>query len=791
MRLAALGLFSLLIITACSNPSPQQALIENQANVDYDILLAMPDKPLSFMDDVQPVLDKRCVVCHGCYDAPCQLKLNSFAGIARGANKEKVYNGSRIKPMPKTRLFVDANSTAEWREMDFTPVISEGPEGTPKSNLSNSVMYRMLRLKQLYPQPKTGMLSADVDTALDRAQVCTTLDTFDKFAEEHPEWGMPYGLPNLPDQEYATLVQWLAQGAKPSAQPELSESSKQQVADWEAFLNRKDLKGQLVSRYIYEHLVQGHIYFKGSPDNEFFRLIRSANPPGKPAIEIASERPYSDPGQPFWYRVKRYEPHIVIKDHVPYQWSPAKMQRYTELFYDVEYEVTEAAPYGQELAANPFRVFKELPPDSRYRFMLDDARFYIQGFMKGPVCRGQIALNVIEDHFWVNFVEPDLHSMTQQPEYLNALIDDLELPDNRGNTLNVPAIWTDYWKRQQKYLQARVGLFDEMAGKSTISELEYIWDGDGVNRNAALTIFRHQDSASVSFGHLGDYPETAWIIDFPLLERIHYLLVVGYDVYGNVGHQFNTRLFMDFLRMEGEDMFLSLMRPEQRKAVRDSWYVGVHAKVKKNFDESEEYLKVESGVELTSDDPVAELFQLIHARIGAMAGPGDPINRCSKAPCFAGDANARVEQALQQATKITGRKLLAFPDNSFLRVVTPEGQPDLAYSIIVNKGYKDLTTMFESEDNRSPDDDTLTILPGLVGSYPNFFYVVELDDIENFAARLAGLQNRDDYERFVALYGVRRTNSGFWDQSDWFHATARQQDAIESGIFDLNRYKNR
>ena len=28
-------------------------------------------------------------------------------------------------------------------------------------------------------------------------------------------------------------------------------------------------------------------------------------------------------------------------------------------------------------------------------------------FIKGPVCRGQVALNVIDDQFWVFFVQPD------------------------------------------------------------------------------------------------------------------------------------------------------------------------------------------------------------------------------------------------------------------------------------------------------------------------------------------------------------------------------------------------
>lgn len=30
-----------------------------------------------FQREVKPIVDNRCVVCHACYDAPCQLKLSS------------------------------------------------------------------------------------------------------------------------------------------------------------------------------------------------------------------------------------------------------------------------------------------------------------------------------------------------------------------------------------------------------------------------------------------------------------------------------------------------------------------------------------------------------------------------------------------------------------------------------------------------------------------------------------------------------------------------------------------
>jgi len=51
------------------------------------------------------------------------------------------------------------------------------------------------------------------------------------------------------------------------------------------------------------------------------------------------------------------------------------------------------------------------------------------------------------------------------------------------------------------------------------------------------------------------------------LECIHYLLVAGFDVYGNIGHQLSTRLYMDFLRMESEFGFLALLPEETRIAL--------------------------------------------------------------------------------------------------------------------------------------------------------------------------------------------------------------------------------
>ena len=115
------------------------------------------DPSIDFRRDVKPVLDNRCVVCHGCYDAPCQLQSTSYEGVTRGANKDPVYDSARLMAAEPSRLFIDAHSNAEWRKMDFYPVLNER-DPTPQANREGSVLYRMLAMKQNHPWPDSGLL---------------------------------------------------------------------------------------------------------------------------------------------------------------------------------------------------------------------------------------------------------------------------------------------------------------------------------------------------------------------------------------------------------------------------------------------------------------------------------------------------------------------------------------------------------------------------------------------------------------------------------------------------------
>jgi len=707
-----------------------------------------------------------------------------------------VYDGSRILAMEPTRLFVDAKTTQEWRAKGFNSVLNETQQ-EPEQNLQDSVLYHMLRLKQLNPQPRVGMLPESFDLGLDRQQECPTREEFDGYAANHPLWGMPYAMPNLDDGEYRTLVQWLAQGA-PMPQ-ESAKAMPAQIERWEQFLNGDSIKQRLVSRYLYEHLFIAHIHFADTRSREFYRLVRSHTPPGRPVDEIPTVRPYDDPGAgPFYYRFLKYHPGVVAKDHVVYELSEERMARYRELFLAPDYPVAELPTYEAAVASNPFKVFAAIPAESRYRFLLDDARFFIEGFIKGPVCRGQIALNVIEDHFWVMFFDPDRKTLALDEAFIDSMTDYLQLPSAEGgDSLRIFAAWSKYWELQKHYLEARQEHFKQLNTMDLEQSMDYVWNGNDSNPNAALTVFRHFDSASVAYGLVGDYPETAWIIDFPLLERIHYLLVAGFNVYGNVAHQLNTRLYMDFLRMEGEHGYLAFLPASHRRAIRDSWYQGIRSGMEEKLNAPLEWMTTELISGYRSDDPQRELYGQIERRLGPLARLDARLDCCGAGHCAkvnGSEGKNRVDRAMQRIAAMGGSHLTIFPDVSFVQVRTGDSADWPAYTLIRNKAYKSVTSMLDDEtvrDSRDEEQDTLTVVNWLEGSYPNFFFTVDLEEIEAFADRYTAIRSRHDYEQFVGLYGVRRTNTAFWEIADWFHDQYAREKPVISGLFDLNRYRNR
>ena len=113
------------------------------------------------------------------------------------------------------------------------------------------------------------------------------------------------------------------------------------------------------------------------------------------------------------------------------------------------------------------------------------------------------------------------------------------------------------------------------------------------------------------------------------------------------------------------------------------------------------------------------------------------------------------------------------------------------YTVILNKAYKNITSIFQNEDQRDRTSDTVTVVKSLEGVYPNLFFDVQAVDWDQFASSYAEIRSVDDYERFAEVHGVRRTNPKFWPVADWYQAQALREEPLRAGILDLNRYRNR
>ena len=748
---------------------------------------------VSYLKDVKPILDSRCVVCHGCYDSPCQLKLSSIEGLDRGASKIPVYDTKRLIPAETTRLFIDEVDTEGWRKRDFFPVLDEGQD-TVETRVSNSVLAGLLELKRNHPLPGSGKLSDDFEFKLDRTLECPTTEEFPDFKLEHPMWGMPYAMPGLAENEEETLVNWLKSGAKAATRPPLSSEAKKEIEKWEKFFNGNSFKEQLVSRYLYEHLYLGHLHFTTHPANEFYYLVRSTTPPGQPIDEINTVRPYDDPGSDkFYYRLRPIVSTIVDKNHYVYELNDQRLQRFNELFFEPDYVVTSLPSYDATSSSNPFKTFIELPLTSRYQFLLDDAVFFFSAFIKGPVCRGQVAVNVIRDQFWVAFIKPDKNLMQKSADFLSQNNELLTLPAAGGDQLGFLG-WYEFDNMEQIFLHKKDSFFSNEISNMGGSSLDLIWDGNGNNPNAALTVFRHYNSATVTTGFIGSTPLTGWIVDYPIFERIYYLLVAGFNVYGSSGHQIATRKYMDFMRVEAENNFLRFVPEDRREVIHRSWYRGVSSHVFHLLNYSVENLDNKTDIQYTTTDHKKEFFDLIQQKLGDAAGTRDILNGCTEDRCVKPETTPQQQKTddfLRKLSMLKGLELTALPEVSFLRIKNenfPEN--DLAYTLIRNTSLSNVAFMFVENLRRQPEKDTLTVVPGLLGSYPNIFLSVKTEQFSDFIEALKQAQNESGQDSFYRQYGIRRSNPEIWEYSDWFYEYSRKDNPIKSGIFDLNRYKN-
>jgi len=781
MKFYLVAILFILSFSACSTPIPSAVEVQNSHT------------KINYLKDVKPILDKRCVTCHSCYNSPCQAKMSSFEGVDRGGSKRLVYDALRLKAVEPSRLFIDAKSTDEWRTKGFYS-LTQSEDSNATHN--DSIMMHLLYDKKMHPE-LVGEYAPEKDELIcprDKKEL-------GEYLEDKPNHGMPYGFPPLKESEYKTVTSWLAQGAKgPTEEEKLqlitpSKNAALEIKKWEKFFNKNSAKQRLTSRYLYEHLYLAHIYFP-TASGEFYELVRSYTPSGFPVEVIPTLRPFDSPKVgTFYYRLSKIHSTIVHKTHMVLKFDDTFLARLNKLFLQTKWTQTPVAEvsYSREIASNPFVAFEQIPIKSRYQFLLDNSQFIIMNFIRGPVCRGQMALNVIHDHFWIMFRDPEYDMAVRHPEFINAQVKNLQLPIESVNENIFKTFSDEYIKRFQEYYKAKTALSIKEFPQGM--PMKSIWRGERSSDAPILTIYRHFDSASVHKGVVGEEPKSMWVVDYSQLERIFYNLVAGYDVFGNLSHQTNVRRYTDFLRSEGELNFLEYMPKDKRLAIYKSWYI--------NDDSVEDRVSLEidgfkNNIAYKTTHPKSELLESVvkHHILKSIGYKFDTLNYVNQnetKPSLPKVLNG-YETLFQAARSLTksGTGFITFmtdsgANNLFLRIELNDGTY-IVKNLIINRWHDNVNSPFAGSSFLDASKDTMDILDFSVGSYPNAFIIVKENELGNFLELMKNMSGKDEEIVELKKYFLSRSDKDFWKIFDWFSEKYKKESPIEFGLYDLNRY---
>jgi hypothetical protein len=238
---------------------------------------------------------------------------------------------------------------------------------------------------------------------------------------------------------------------------------------------------------------------------------------------------------------------------------------------------------------------------------------------------------------------------------------------------------------------------------------------------------------------------------------------------------------MDFLRMEGEANFLMLLPRAQRQGLRDYWYRGADDAAKARVHGSVYRFEGESGVRYEPGDALPQLYRQLQARLSPVLQPRFSLDQ---------EPDSALRRDLQQLAAVRGASLSWFPQAVVLRVDTP-GREARWFSVLRNTGHLNVSTLLREQAMLAPDENTLTVVPGFIGAYPNALMRTTPADLPALTRRVATMASEADYRALADRHVIRRTDPGFWAASDALMDAYRQWSPTEAGLFDYGRLENR
>ena len=193
-------------------------------------------------------------------------------------------------------------------------------------------------------------------------------------------------------------------------------------------------------------------------------------------------------------------------------------------------------------------------------------------------------------------------------------------------------------------------------------------------------------------------------------------MAVNFDVFGNVSHQAQTRLYFDLIRNGAEQNFLRLMPADSRDDYLDDWYQN-SGKFKMWLDYEAIDDDKPTALKLDEKDPKRDFAMQLLARYGDLNARPDPINRCDGAYCSRPNIDPALQNAEQALSRLTSRPAAGLkvidqlPEATMLRIETASGKREV-YSLLRNRAHSNVAFLLGESLRYQPGLDTLTIYPG-------------------------------------------------------------------------------
>jgi hypothetical protein len=241
-------------------------------------------------------------------------------------------------------------------------------------------------------------------------------------------------------------------------------------------------------------------------------------------------------------------------------------------------------------------------------------------------------------------------------------------------------------------------------------------------------------------------------------------------------------MFMDFLRLEGESNFLTLLPKDFRHIEHSSWYQNQSVQLSDFLQRNIAPFEQPTSVIYKTDDPKRELLHMLKDRLAPVLD-----NRFDIVETGFGKKN---EALLNQVSLIRGEGLRHVPQLVMIMIEGKNGEEQL-FTMIHNNAHSNISSLFDEESNRDYANDDLTLVRGVLGSYPEAYLSLTENEIPNLVKTLQNLNTEEDYVALLDKFAVRRSSPEFWPFSDRVHRWYQKDQPIEFGLLDYNRFENR